>query len=128
MWKKEIIVVVFRHTLRIFSKNSFGRCAFTPLCSAHPRIKGIYGSALGSGLTQIFLSLQKHFVYPKRYTQFKKYFSKMSNDDRLSKKNKFDFFENKRGDNWCFFHFVPKTNYLYILMLMNQYEKRQYKQ
>jgi len=29
----------------------------------------------------------------KRYTQFKKYFSKMDNEDRLSKKgNKFDFF------------------------------------
>ena len=47
------------------------------------------------------------------YTQFKKYFSKMNTEDRLSKKGiNLIFSKIKEGDNCVFFHFVPKTIYL----------------
>ena len=64
----------------------------------------------------------KHFVQlyhwqtshtQERYTQFKKYFSKMLNEDRLSKKGiNLIFSKINEGDNCVFFRFATKTIYL----------------
>jgi hypothetical protein len=53
------------------------RCALATLRFARVGQHGIKGSALGSSFTQIFPSLRygKTSFIPKRYTQFKKYFS-----------------------------------------------------
>jgi hypothetical protein len=58
--------------------------------------------SLADFFTQI-APVGRNFSYPQRYTQFKKYFSKMNNEDRLSKRGiNLIFSKTKEGDNMVF--------------------------